>query len=734
MKGPNATTTSDAEHDSRPDHSSSKHSDRQPAEEPECYLLDLGAQQHDGGVSVLLCDPDEAFEANPKALFLGPKAENAELVERMLCDVFRDHSFWRRNFHPEDPPVVTPRDQDSGPFRDFWAHFQRQLQILLGELKSDVPFFSPRYIGHMTADNCLPAVVAHIATMLYNPNNCSWEAAPVTSLLEVQVGRDLAKMVGFGCTPDELDRTWGHITSGGTVANLESLWVAKALKFLPVAVRFAAEEVELEGLSGRACGKPLSQMSVWDLCNFSPQEALDLKDKFIKTYSTAHPELDPNEATQKAVQALKAHDILSLGDHAFFSRLTGADAINTPLILAPQTMHYSWVKGAGAIGVGSGQIVVVPIDRNFRMNPEVLKDELDKSLRERRPVIEVVTVAGTTEEGAVDPVHVIAKIRDEMAARGLTFSLHCDAAYGGYFGASFRTAAGEFRSLSDMEDEYGGWPSKDVYDSFEALRHVDSITIDPHKLGYVPYPAGAIVFRDGRSKELVAQQASYALGGRGPKAPAEVNIGKFILEGSKPGASAAAVFLCHRVVPLDQRGYGKLLGQAVRSARSFHRRLLELSERLKADFRIHPLIFPDTNIVDYLINPSENNRLDRMNQFAHALYRELSIDVQSPVQTRSFIVSHTELGYNSYNPDVIRPVLAEHLGINGYYFTSPEEVSRHRAGGVEGYDHELVVFRATLMNPFLLEKVVGFKDYVDLFLEKLASLLLKRLSSHLADS
>ena len=36
------------------------------------------------------------------SLFLGPKAENAEFFERLLLEAFRDHVFWRRNFHPED--------------------------------------------------------------------------------------------------------------------------------------------------------------------------------------------------------------------------------------------------------------------------------------------------------------------------------------------------------------------------------------------------------------------------------------------------------------------------------------------------------------------------------------------------------------------------------------------------------------------------------------------------------
>lgn len=724
MKEPNSTTTDVAEHDTRSGRIAKENFTREPDTGDECQLLDLGGQQYDGGVSVLLCEPRETFEANPKALFLGPKAENAELVERMLRDVFRDHAFWRRNFHPGDPPVVRPQDQDHRSFKDFWAHFQRELQILLGELKSDVPFFSPRYIGHMTADICVPAVVAYFAAMLYDPNNVSWEASPVTTLLEVQAGRDLAKMVGFGRTEEELERTWGHITSGGTLANLESIWVAKTVKFLPIAVRFAAEELGLGRLSAGLSGKPLKEMNAWELSNLSPGEALDLKDAFIAEYCLSRPEVDTAEATRKALEVLKAHDILSLGDHAFFSRLRGDDTLNTPLIVVPQTMHYSWVKGAGAMGVGSAQIASIPIDRDFRMNTEALETELNEALRSKRPVLEVVAVAGTTEEGAVDPIDEMVEIRDRMAAQGLGFSLHCDAAYGGYFAAVFRSAAGEFRSLSNMQDEYDGWPSKEVYAGFEALRHVDSITIDPHKLGYAPYPAGAVVFRDGRSKDLVAQEASYALGGRGPKDPGEIHIGKYILEGSKPGAAAAAVFLSHRVIPLDERGYGKVLGQTIRSARSFHQRLIQFAEQIKARCTIHPLVYPDTNIINYLVNPAGNTRLDVMNGFAHELYRKLSIDTRSPVQTRSFIVSHTELGYNNYNPEIIRSVLSRHLGIKGEYFVSPEEVSGRRADFQEGYDHEVVVFRTTLMNPFVLEKVHGAKDYIDLFFEKLASLLL----------
>ena len=55
-------------------------------------------------------DGDGRTPATPpsaEAWFLGPKAENAEELERLLVEAFRDHAFWRRNFHPGDPAHIT---------------------------------------------------------------------------------------------------------------------------------------------------------------------------------------------------------------------------------------------------------------------------------------------------------------------------------------------------------------------------------------------------------------------------------------------------------------------------------------------------------------------------------------------------------------------------------------------------------------------------------------------------
>ncbi len=42
-----------------------------------------------------------------EAWFLGPKAENADELERLIVEAIRDQAFWRRNFHPGDPTHIT---------------------------------------------------------------------------------------------------------------------------------------------------------------------------------------------------------------------------------------------------------------------------------------------------------------------------------------------------------------------------------------------------------------------------------------------------------------------------------------------------------------------------------------------------------------------------------------------------------------------------------------------------
>jgi hypothetical protein len=53
--------------------------------------------------------------------FPGPKAENADMLERLVLEALRDCVFWRRNFHPEDDIIVTEKCKREDAFQDSQA-------------------------------------------------------------------------------------------------------------------------------------------------------------------------------------------------------------------------------------------------------------------------------------------------------------------------------------------------------------------------------------------------------------------------------------------------------------------------------------------------------------------------------------------------------------------------------------------------------------------------------------
>ncbi|MEM8599737.1 MAG: aminotransferase class I/II-fold pyridoxal phosphate-dependent enzyme [Bacteroidota bacterium] len=92
-----------------------------------------------------------------------------------------------------------------------------------GATPGTYPFFHPRYAGQMLKPPHPVAVAAYAAAMRTNPNNHALDGGPPTGQMEKEVVRDLAALFDF---PDE---ALGHLTSGGTVANLEALFVAREL-------------------------------------------------------------------------------------------------------------------------------------------------------------------------------------------------------------------------------------------------------------------------------------------------------------------------------------------------------------------------------------------------------------------------------------------------------------------------------------------------------------------------
>ncbi|HEX8360196.1 MAG TPA: pyridoxal-dependent decarboxylase [Longimicrobium sp.] len=626
------------------------------------------------------------------SIFLGPKGENADVFERLLLEAFRDHVFWRRNFHPEDGFQVMEMEKHTPEYERSLSTLSTELMGLLGELKAGVPFFSPRYIGHMSSDLTMASLIGYFATMLYNPNNVAAEASPVTTRMELEVAEQLARMIGY-----DPARQWGHLTSGGTVANFEALWVARNVKYLPVAVRWAAEETGVAGLTvttPTGARAPLEEMDLWQLLNVGPGESMDLADAFRERLGD----------DGRAVEALAKHSLAGLGYQEFGRRLSKqfGDALQDGAVLVPSTAHYSWEKICRALGIGGAQLIHVPVDRRFRMDPAALEETVHALADRKQPIIACISVIGTTEESAVDRLDLIADVRDRVGReRGIAFHLHADAAWGGYAVSITRSPDGRRRSYEDALADYApeAWPEEGVYRGLCAMERTDTVTIDPHKLGFIPYPAGAVSFRDMRVRELVAVDAPY-LFHRG--ASEWGYIGRFIFEGSKPGAAAAGVWMSHKVLPLDSSGYGRLIGETARGALLLHRRI---GSGDWGPFTLVPLPLPDLNIVCFAIGHPTLGTLEETNDFAGRVYGAMSVTGDRTARQLDYFVTKTVLRAREYG-HAADPIL-QALG-----FTYEDY---ERAGGVS-------VIRCTVMDPFLGSRR-GRMDFIGGFAKTLRSVL-----------
>jgi len=98
------------------------------------------------------------------------------------------------------------------------------LAELIERLEDNYPFFHPDYAGQMLRPPHPVALAAYAAAARINPNNHALDGGPATAKLELEVVAQLATMFGYG--PGHL----GHLTSSGTIGNLEALWVASRLK------------------------------------------------------------------------------------------------------------------------------------------------------------------------------------------------------------------------------------------------------------------------------------------------------------------------------------------------------------------------------------------------------------------------------------------------------------------------------------------------------------------------
>jgi tyrosine decarboxylase/aspartate 1-decarboxylase len=112
------------------------------------------------------------------------------------------------------------------PF-DAQAINQTQLADVLtataARLHDNYPYFHPLYAGQMLKPPHPVARLAYALAMWINPNNHALDGGRATSAMEKEAVAEIASMFGW-------QTFLGHLCGGGTMANLEALWVAGQLK------------------------------------------------------------------------------------------------------------------------------------------------------------------------------------------------------------------------------------------------------------------------------------------------------------------------------------------------------------------------------------------------------------------------------------------------------------------------------------------------------------------------
>ncbi|QLC33817.1 tyrosine decarboxylase MfnA [Halarchaeum sp. CBA1220] len=146
-------------------------------------------------------------------------------------------------------------------------------------------------------------------------------------------------------------------------------------------------------------------------------------------------------------------------------------ASDAPNVVAPESAHFSFNKAADLLGV---ELRLVPVDDDYRADVDAVGAAVDDD------TALVVGVAGTTEFGRVDPIPELGRIADEADA-----CFHVDAAWGGFH-----------LPFTDHDWHFGHAP-------------VDTLTIDPHKVGRAPIPAGGFLARDAETLDRLAVETPY---------------------------------------------------------------------------------------------------------------------------------------------------------------------------------------------------------------------------------
>ncbi|MEX0733566.1 MAG: pyridoxal-dependent decarboxylase [Steroidobacteraceae bacterium] len=103
------------------------------------------------------------------------------------------------------------------------AAMRKVLLEVAERMHNNFPYFHPQYAGQMLKPPHPVARLAYALAMWINPNNHALDGGRASSQMEKEAVAEIARMFGW-------ETHLGHLTGGGTMANLEALWIAGQLR------------------------------------------------------------------------------------------------------------------------------------------------------------------------------------------------------------------------------------------------------------------------------------------------------------------------------------------------------------------------------------------------------------------------------------------------------------------------------------------------------------------------
>ncbi len=206
-----------------------------------------------------------------------------------------------------------------------------------------------------------------------------------------------------------------------------------------------------------------------------------------------------------------------------------------PVLYASAEAHFSIEKSANILGLGGRDGVrAVPVDKTSKLDVAALRRMIAADRAAKLEPFCVVGIAGVTSNGVIDPLDAIADV-----ARDENLWYHVDGAYAA-----------------------GGLMSEKLRPALKGIERADSITMDPHKWWYMPYPCGATLTRDPDAGLRAFSATDVYI----PDTGRSLEFRHHGLQGSRP-FSALKLWMAMKLV--GRKAYGALAEEQVALTRRF---------------------------------------------------------------------------------------------------------------------------------------------------------------------